>query len=412
MLERHGLEMVWWSQATLNASRDTVRHFTVDEDLLYVQATSGVVTAFDNETGKRLWSIQLGRTDHPSFPVTSNDRMAMVVAGMEMYALNKFTGKILWQLRLPGMPSTSPAADDLQIYIGTLDGSVYAFDIRKIYQLYKENRLPAWSYQAINWRYQTGQQITTPPISTGLVVNFASRDRSLYSVTARRRKLRFQFEMNKPVSAPLAYLHVPEAEKPEDEKTKAVTNQEKADAEVSAQDLLYMASEDFNFYCLYAQNGTVRWEVVSGLPVRKAPVVVSEDVFVMPDNGGMYCIPARTGPPERWWRPGIVEFLAATQSQLYASDQLGNVVLLDRGDGAVIGALPLRHFSVRMANDRTDRLYLSTPSGLVCCIREQGREFPVYHKYPDRRPILPEFEKEVAEPPAAGIPPAENAPAM
>ena len=57
-LGRYGLERAWWGQATLNPTRDTVRHLTVDEENVYVQATSGVVTAFDNETGKRLWAVQ------------------------------------------------------------------------------------------------------------------------------------------------------------------------------------------------------------------------------------------------------------------------------------------------------------------------------------------------------------------
>jgi hypothetical protein len=49
-----------------------------------------------------------------------------------------------------------------------------------------------------------------------------------------------------------------------------------------------------------------------------------------------------------------------------------------------------------LANDRSDRIYLATESGLVICLREQGREFPRFHKYPEREPILPEFAPEGA----------------
>lgn len=361
-LSRYGLERAWWGQATLNPARDTVLHFTADEENVYVQASSGVITAFDNETGKRLWATQLGRRDLASYPVTTNEEIALVAVGMQMYSLNKFTGELLWQLKLPTHPSTSPAMDDKNVYIGSLDGSVYAFSLRKINELYNENLLPQWSYESLVWRYKTAKEVTTPPISTGRVVEFASRDRSLYSVTADRREQIFQFETDAPISAPM----------------------------VRSEDRLYMASEDFNFYCLNSENGTVLWEFVSGLPVRKAPVVIGQDVFLLPDRGGVYSLSKVTGK-QKWWRPRGTEFIAATTKLVFLSDSLGNIVMVDRADGTPVGVLPMRDFTVRMSNDRTDRLFLATESGLVISIRDSSREFPLFHKHPERRPIVPEF---------------------
>ena len=93
------------------------------------------------------------------------------------------------------------------------------------------------------------------------------------------------------------------------------------------------------------------------------------------------------------------------------SDALGNVVIIDREDGAPVGALPLRKFKVRLTNDRTDRLFLATESGLVVSIRDQSREFPLFHKYPERRPIVPIlFDDKKVAPPSAQ-PPTPSAPA-
>ena len=381
LLGRYGLERAWWGQATLNPTRDKVRHMTVDEENVYVQATSGVVTAFNNETGKRLWAVQLGRRDLASYPLATNEDFALVAVGMNLYALDKFSGELLWELKLPAHPSTSPAMDERNVYIGTLDGSVYAFSLRKIHQLYDENLLPQWSYDSLIWRYKTAKEITTPPISTGRVVEFTSRDRSLYSVSAERREQIFQFETDAPISAPM----------------------------VRSDGRLYMASEDFNFYCLNSENGSVIWEFVSGLPVRKAPVVIGPHVFLLPDRGGMYCL-SKTSGKQIWWRPRGTEFIAATTKLVFMSDALGNVILVDRKDGAPVGALPLRDFKMRLSNDRTDRLFLATQSGLVISIRDKNREFPLYHKHPERRPILPTFADvsalaTPAKPPAAGITP-------
>jgi hypothetical protein len=61
-----------------------------------------------------------------------------------------------------------------------------------------------------------------------------------------------------------------------------------------------------------------------------------------------------------------------------------------------------------VANDRTDRLYLSTANGTVVCLRPTGRPYPTFHRYPDRLPLMPEFEPEPGTEPAADNPPADG----
>ena len=359
-LSQLGLERAWWGQATLNPSRDKIRHVTVDEDIVYVQATSGVTTAFNSETGERLWSTQLGRFDQPSFPAVSNEDLALVVVGSTMYGVEKMTGRTVWTLVLPGQPSTGPSVDDSQVYIGTLDGSLYALSLKKIRKLYREQRLPQWSAEAIVWRYQAGKEITSPPITTGRVVNFASRDGSLYSVSANDRKLFYQLETDKPIVAPLA----------------------------RSGKVQYLASEDNTFYALNVENGKVLWEFTSGLPIRRAPFAIANDLYITPDRGGMYCLEGASGA-QRWWQPSLTRFLAVAGGSMFASDDEGNLIKVSRASGAIEGAFPLRAFSVRVSNDRTDRLYLSTESGLIIALRQKGELLPVFHKFPDRLPIVP-----------------------
>lgn len=369
-LSRFGLERAWWSQATLNPKRDKVKYMVLDEENLYLQGTGGTVTAFDAQYGKRLWSVQLGNRDEPIFPGVSNDKHFLTVNGMSLYCIDRFGGDVIWELKLPAMPSVGPSSDDQHIYIGTLDGSIYSFELRKIDELSRKSLLPNWSFQALRWRYRTGKEITTAAYSTGRLVNFASRDGSLYAVGATERDLHWQFETNAPITAPLA----------------------------TTADSLILASEDYYVYCLNRENGSVRWEFASGNPIRKAPIVIQEDVYILPDRGGLFSLSVRSGF-ERWERPGITDLLAATNSRLFASDATGNIVLLQRSTGRPIGTLPLRPFSVRLENDRTDRLFLATPSGLVLCLREQGSQFARYHKYPEREPVVPEVEPDEPSPP-------------
>lgn len=371
MLSRYGLERAWWSQATVNPKRDKVKYMVLDEENVYLQGTGGTVTAFDADSGKRLWSVQLGNRDEPIFPGVSNEKHFLTVNGMALYCIERFSGNVLWELTLPAMPSVGPAVDNQHIYVGTLDGSIYSFELRKINELHNKRLLPQWSYQAMRWRYRTSKEITTTAYSTGRLVNFASRDGSLYAVGALERDLTWQFETSAPITAPLA-----------------ATN-----------DSLILASEDYFVYCLNRDNGLVRWEFASGFPIRKAPIVIEEDLYIMPDRGGLFNLRLRSGE-EKWERPGISDLLGATKSRLFCSDVTGNIVLLQRSTGRPLGSLPLRSFSVRLQNDRTDRLFLATPSGLVMCLREQGSEFAHFHKYPERAPIVPDVEPDEPTPPA------------
>ena len=371
-LARFGLERAWASQATIEIGRDVVRHVVLDEDSLYVQSSGGTVTAFDNETGRKRWALQLGSKDEPSYAVTSNEEMVLVIAGIHMYAIEKFGGDLLWTLQMNKQPSTSPVMDGDQVYFGSLDGSVHAYDLKKIHELHDQDRLPQWTNVAYNWRYKSAKEVTSPPVVGGGLVHFASRDNSLYAITAGTRKLQWQFETHRPISANLG----------------------------ESNGVLFLASEDFNVFCIDKITGSIRWQFIAVLPLRVQPRVINEDVYVFPHRGGMHCL-SRVSGRRKYWRPNLVDFVGATRRLLFASDSVNNLVVMSRLDGATIGALPFRGFTHRLGNELTDRMYIATQSGLVVCIREIGQEFPTYHAYPDRQPILPEFAPEEPEDPAA-----------
>jgi len=369
-LNQFGLEVAWSAQAVLNPSRDKVAHVTLDEQLVYVQGTNGVITAFDTETGQRVWALRLGQFDEPSFPAVSNEDMVLVVVGPSLYGVDKLSGGLMWQIRLPGAPSTGPSTDENQVYVGTLDGSVYAYSLRIIRKLYLEQRLPEWSHQALVWRYQAGKEVTSPPISVGRTVNFASRDGSLYAVTTNRRELQYQFETDAPILAPMARVG----------------------------DTQFFASENFNFYAINANNGTVLWELVTGLPIRKAPVAITKYLFVAPERGGLYCLDVATGK-QFWWNPRLKGFTALLGDRVICRDADLALAVVNADTGELQGRIPARYYDHPVVNDRSDRIFLATNRGEVLAIREVGRELPTYHRYPERRPILPEIAPEEPAPP-------------
>lgn len=378
-LSRFGLERAWWGQATLNPSRDKVRYVSIDEESVFIVSTSGVVTAFDSETGQKRWATLLGRYDQPGFPVVSNENLALVVMGSTLFGIEKRSGKTAWTLTLPGQPSTAPGVDDQRVYIGTIDGSVYAFSLRKVRQLYQEQRLPEWSAEAMVWRSSANAEITSPPVPSGRTVSYCSRDGSLYSVVAADKQLIYQLETDGPIVAPMA----------------------------TSGKIQYIASEDNTLFAINAHNGAMLWNFTRGLPIRRAPYVVGNDLYVTPDRGGMYCLNANDGS-QRWWQATLQSFVAVIGDAVFASDQDGNLIRATRAEGGISASMPMRAFSVRVSNDRTDRIFMSTDSGLVIGLRKRGETIPVYHKFPDRLPILPEVAPEIAEPPAAEAAPETN----
>jgi len=372
-LSRLGLERMWSGQATLNPERDKVAHIVLDEELIFVQSDSGFITGFDSETGEKKWATKLGRYDEPSFPAISNQDQVLVIVGPYMYGLSKRLGNTLWRLRLPGAPSTAPAVDDTHVYMGMLDGSIYAANLKKIRQLYQEQRLPQWSGDAIEWRYQAFKSITTQPVVTTRVINFASRGGSLYGLTTGDHKLTFQLETDQPIVAPLTRW----------------------------KDQLFVASEDHSVYALNVENGKILWDFVSGLPIRRKPLVVDGDLYLAPERGGVYALNASNGV-QLWWRPDLEQVATIAGGSLFATDTDRNLLRVDRSNGAIEGTIPLRRYAHFLSNGVTDRVYVATESGFVLAMRVAGRDFPVYHQQPDLLPIVPIFEPEEA--------PAEEAP--
>lgn len=361
------LERMWWNQATMDPSRDRLEHLIADEEIIVAQSRAGLITVFDVETGQKLWALRIGRVRGSVFAPVTNDDLVLAIAGTQLYGITKFKGEVQWKFRLPAAPSTSPGIDKNRVYVGTRDGSVYAFDLARINKFYSEGLLPQWSYQTMAWRYKAFKEVTTPPIATGRLLYFASRGKQLYCVTVNaeqkneERKLRFQFETDGPISAPMAW----------------------------SKEAIYLPSEDFKLYAVNALRGDTIWVYNTGLAIKKKPYVIGRDVYLMPSGGGLHSVGVNTGARNWPVVPKIVDFIAASRTRLYVSDKLNNLVVLRREDGARLGSLNFRTFSIRFGNSRTDRIIIARPSGLIACIREKGHEFPLYHKFPERQPILP-----------------------
>ena len=360
-----GLTLMWWGQATIDRNRDQVEFISADEQNLYIQSRTGIITTFGVENGRRLWDALLGSPDRVGYPASSNDEQLLITSGLTIYSLDKMTGRVLWQLLVPTLPSASPEVDANAAYIGSVDGSVYAFDLARVRELHQEGRLPQWAHLARMWRYKAPSEIIAPPVSTGATVAFVSKQGMVIGVAAKSKKLKFQFETDARIYTPLG----------------------------RSGNLIFVANQHSRLYCLNQENGTMLWSFSTGAPVVQMPQIIGGHVFAVPHREGLECISVESGY-RIWKNERITRFVAASDTKVYASDLSENLLVLDRSNGKIISALPMRGFPRRISNDRTDRVILATNDGLVLCLREIGSDFPTYHLYPERRPILPELAPE------------------
>src|SRR5205807_2462685 len=122
--------------------------------------------------------------------------------------------------------------------------------------------------------------------------------------------------------------------------------------------------EDFNFYSLNIRNGKAGWQFTSGVVVRKAPVLIDDEVYLFPERGSMYKLSAETGHVS-WSLPRMSDFLAASTDRVYVIDHFNNLMILTRDHGQPVGMFPLNQYKKHVVNDRSDRIYLATEGGLV-----------------------------------------------
>jgi outer membrane protein assembly factor BamB len=377
-LARYRLVMSWYGRAAIDPGREQVDYVVNDEEMVFVRSTTGIITAFDAETGRKMWSALVGRPDQQGFAPVSNANQLLVAVGMRLIAVNKKNGDILWELKLPQHPSTSPAVDDDQIYIGMVDGKVYGFDLKVVQQLHEQRRLPEFSHIAEIWRYQTPSEIVSPPISTSRSVGFASSSGSFYSVSTKGQQLIFQFESDARIVTPLGR---------------------------DSQSIL-LAAENSQMYCLNQDNGQYRWTFTSAHAIRQQPRIFGKRCYVTPETVGTYALSMDSGT-QLWQKPQeqARKILMVSQDRMYAFNAQKEIVIVDTADGKLVGKLPYRKFTLTPTNDRTDRMFLTTQDGLIVCLKERDSAIPSYHLHPERRPILPEITPEEGmETPADGMP--------
>ena len=382
-LERLGLERQWFGIIPLVESERLLR-ISMSGDRLFAQTSYAMVHAFDAESGRLLWSAQLGERTGFARGVTSNSYATFATNANILHALDKRTGRPIWSQNLNAIPTSPPACDEQLVLVGLTSGKVVAFNL-KIRDDQGNESILRQPRQA--WAYATGGPVLTRPLPAGQFVAFGSSDGKCYVVAASERTSLYRIATGGPIGEGLGTFGTR---------------------------TLLIPSGDNNLYGVDLLTSRVLWTFPSGAPIEQEPLVADSDVYIANSAGNFSMIDPNTGEP-RWTIPtqggrlaaisGTKLFLRSYNLDLFLIDRKSGRVMVDPGETHVRAGLNLREYDLDVVNRFNDRMYFATSSGMIVCLRETGHAEPRLLRDPKALPfgyVPPEGIKDTPPPtPAA-----------
>src|SRR5262245_59340051 len=97
VLDRLNLELGWRVYLPVEGRRDGIFTIQFEDKNLFVQTKAGLILSLDAETGREYWRNRVGLAYRPTHNLGFNKTTVFVVNGAWLYALDRVTGRLLWQ---------------------------------------------------------------------------------------------------------------------------------------------------------------------------------------------------------------------------------------------------------------------------------------------------------------------------
>lgn len=406
--ERHGLRRAWVAQAEVDRGADQLSYISLwpgvpakngerGHDMLLLQTAKGAVHALDAETGETLWVERVGKSTLVTTAAAANDWCVVVCNGPKMYVLNRTNGALMWDRTLiGGFPSAGTSISEVHAYVPMFNGSVVSYVLKAMQRKISKDGKVEESIEkgdatddaaAENGgneksskrasrpsiattpeqetiitftpsrtppqRYMGTSPATGPPVVTRGGLAWGTTSGDVYSTSIGTMTANFRFRTSKRIAAPLSGMG----------------------------NYVIAASRDGDVFAIHANMGSPAWQFTTGRAIHHQPVVVGDAVYVLPERGGMYRVDLIKGR-EMWHAHRAAQFLSASASRVYALDANRSLLVLNSTSGAPVDAMPLPKVDLTVTNNRHDRIFLATHSGLVQCLRETALESPTLHTTP------------------------------
>jgi outer membrane protein assembly factor BamB len=228
-----------------------------------------------NYDGSPKWFYATTLSIFCSSPTILNNCLYIVAGSGFLYALNTTNGKEIWTnpFIMEGGITSSPAiGNDGTIYIGCLDGKLYAIN---------PNR-------SLKWRFSTGDSIgSSPIIGNDGVICFGSFDKSFYVLN--------------PINGEPVFPMRP-------------TNSRISSPVIGSDGSIYFANTDGHFFRL-STNGDLKWEIILDSPIESSPAIGNDGtIYVTCTNGKVYEV----------YKDGTSKLLFQADGEIISSPAIGN----------------------------------------------------------------------------------------
>ena len=265
----------------------------VDERNAYIGDYSGWLYAVDKRTGELVWEVQLGGSIGAS-PVLLGEYLFIAVEypvpDGQVFVLRAPTGEVVWSSPSLGHnPHASVSIDAASglLFVGANHGVLFCFD-------YVRGRQP--------WSFLTGGAIKSTAAVAGDTVYVTSWDGKLYGLLGATGEKRLEF------AATAASMSSPAAHGDmvffgsDDGVLRAVSRRDgslvwafptqgpilSSPTVIQDSALLAFGSRDKYLYLLDLATGGLRQAIELGGPVTSAPAAVGDSLFVNDDGGTVY----------------------------------------------------------------------------------------------------------------------------
>jgi outer membrane protein assembly factor BamB len=364
-LERAGLERQWFGVIPL-VETERLLKITLANDLLFAQTDYAMVHAFDAESGRLLWSAQLGERTGFARGAAANSFAVYVTNANMLHALDRKTGRPVWRHNLATVPTSTPACDEDRVMVGLTSGKLTTMDLK---QTDAKGNTSILSSPREAWTWATGGPILTRPLPAGQFAAYGSSDGKVDLVESHDGNQLYRLVTGGPIGEGLGTFGTR---------------------------LLLVPSADNNLYGIDLLTAKVAFTFPSGAPIEQEPMVADQDIYIVNSAGYMSSIDPETGEP-KWTRrtqggrlaaaSGNKLYLRSYNLDLFVMDRKTGQTLVDPGETHSRIGLNLRDYDLDVVNRFHDRMYFATASGLIVCLRELGQAQPRLLRDPKAHPF-------------------------
>jgi outer membrane protein assembly factor BamB len=218
-----------------------------------------------------------------SSPCIVNGNVYVGSSDGKLYAFNIGSGKRLWAFSTGGAIYSSPAVAKNVVYVGSQDSKVYAVDIAQ---------------GKLLWSIVTGDVVDSSPVVVAGIVYAGSHDYKLYALDA--------ITGNGIWNPPDTRYFI--------DSSPAVAN-----------GTVYFGSPDTHLYAFNANTGALSWAVPTEGAINSSPAIVNGTVYIGSADGKVYAFHATTG---------VIQRTAQTGDAINSSPAVANgIVYIGSDDG-------------------------------------------------------------------------------